>query len=69
MGISDYEYVNFQENYELNYHLRKVSKKETENNRTILRIMGNELKTKLNKTRVTHKEFHEYILTQLYRLE
>ncbi|QTF09805.1 hypothetical protein [Brenneria izadpanahii] len=69
MAISDHDYVNFSEDYELNYHLRKVNKRETEKNRSTLRTMGTELKNQLGKTRVTHSEFHAYILTQLSRLD
>lgn len=68
MGLSDHEYVNFSEDYELNYHLRKVNKQESMTNRATLRIMGAELKTRLNKTYLTHAEFHAYIKTQLHRL-
>lgn len=69
MGISDHEYVNFSEDYELNYHLKKVSKAQTEKNRTTLRTMGTELKTQLGKARITHAEFHAYISKNLYRLD
>ncbi|MFP1815305.1 hypothetical protein ACLEC2_05720 [Lonsdalea quercina] len=69
MAISDHDYVNFSEDYELNYHLRKVNKRETERNRSALGDMGTELKKRLDKSRVTHSEFHAYILTQLNRLE
>lgn len=68
MALSDHEYVNFSEDYELNYHLRKVSKQESIVNRATLRTMGAELKSRLNKTYLTHAEFHAYILTQLHRL-
>lgn len=69
MGISDHEYVNFSEDYELNYHLKKVSKAQTEKNRTTLRTMGKELKTQYGKTLITHAEFHSYILKNLSRLD
>jgi len=68
MALSDHEYVNFSEDYELNYHLRKVSKQESIANRATLRTMGAELKARLGKTFLTHKEFHAYILTQIHRL-
>ncbi|EBB5751499.1 hypothetical protein AAC31_23380 [Salmonella enterica subsp. enterica serovar Enteritidis] len=68
MALSDHEYVNFSEDYELDYHLRKVNKQESAANRTTLRTMGTELKARLNKTYLTHAEFHTYIQTQLYRL-
>lgn len=50
MALSDHEYVNFSEDYELNYHLRKVNKQESATNRATLRTMGTELKARLNKT-------------------
>lgn len=65
MALSDHEYVNFSENYELNYHLKKVNKPELMTNRVTLRIMGTELKARLNKAYLTHVEFHVYIQTQL----
>lgn len=69
MALSDHEYVNFSEDYELNYHLRKVDKQQSISNRDTLRKMGVELKARLNKTFLTHSEFHAYILTQLHRLD
>jgi hypothetical protein len=33
-----------------------------------LKTMGDELKTKLNQTYLTHAEFHAYVKTQLARL-
>ena len=69
MGISDHDYVNFSQDHELNYHLRKVDKRQTENNRNTLRSMGNELKSRLGKSRVTHGEFHPYVVSQKSRLE
>lgn len=69
MALNDHEYVNFSEDYELNYHLRKVNKRETEKNRQTLRVMGDELKRRLAKHFLTHSEFHQYVLTQLYRLD
>ena len=68
MALSDHEYVNFSEEYELNYHLRKVSKQGSIANRATLRTMGTELKAHLGKKFLTHAEFHAYILTQLNRL-
>jgi len=66
---SDHELVNFSQDYELNYVLTKVGKRQTETNRKTLRTMGAELKTKLGKTTVTHKEFFDYVKGQLHRLE
>lgn len=69
MSISDHDYVNFSEDYELNYHLKKVDKRQTESNRDTLKIMGRELKTQTGKARLQHGEFHTYVLRQKSRLE
>ncbi len=67
--MNDHDYVNFSEDYELNYHLRKVDKRQTETNRSILRDMGGELKRITGKARLQHGEFHSYVSTQTFRLE
>lgn len=67
--MKDHDYVNFSEDYELNYHAKKVGKRETEANRAKLRTMGTELKAKTGKTRLTHGEFHPYVNTNKGRLE
>lgn len=67
--MNDHDYVNFSEDHELNYHLKKVDKRQTEKNRETLKSMGNELKTATGKSRLTHDEFHKYVKTQLHRLE
>ncbi|MGL4000197.1 hypothetical protein ACR3LR_10315 [Pantoea eucalypti] len=66
---SDHELVNFGETYELNFVLGKVGKRQTESNRAKLVILGSELKTKLNKRTVTHKELYDYVNTKLALLE
>jgi hypothetical protein len=68
MALSDHEYVNFSEDYELDYHLRKVNKQQTHANRVTLGTLGAELKAQSGKTFLTHAEFHTYIQTQLHRL-
>ena len=69
MSYKDHELVNFSEEYELNYHLKKVNKRQTIANRAELVKMGDELKTSLDKRVLNHGEFHDYVKTQLYRLE
>lgn len=69
MGISDHDYVNFSEDYELNHRLKTVEKRQTQGNRDILVVMGNELKATLGKTRLLHSEFHPYVVKQKARLE
>ncbi|GKX54279.1 hypothetical protein SOASR030_03910 [Leminorella grimontii] len=68
MGLNEREFVNFSEDYELDYHLRKAEKQKSEVNRMTLRIMGNELKKRLDAQRVTHEQLHGYIVEQPYRL-
>jgi hypothetical protein len=68
VNIHDHEYVNFSEGHELNYHLRDVNKQQSEVNRNMLRVMGEELKEELTVYFVTHAQFRNYINPQLYRL-
>lgn len=67
--MKDHDYVNFSEEHELNYHLRKVEKRQTESNRDLLVVMGKELKKDLDKARLTHAEFHPYVSKHKSRLE
>ncbi|MCE2596607.1 hypothetical protein K6Y31_17605 [Motilimonas cestriensis] len=69
MGISDNDYVNFSQDHELDYHLRKVSKRQTDANRKELKQMGEELKKLSGKTRLLHNEFHPYVDKNKFRLE
>ena len=68
MSISDHDYVNFSEEHELNYQLKKVEKRQTENNRNVLKLMGEELKRQENKSRLKHSEFHPYVKKEKQRL-
>jgi len=65
---NDRELVNLSEEYELNYHLKKVHKLQNTANRETLRAMAFELKTREKKNYLTHVEFNEYIHNQLHRL-
>lgn len=40
MTLSIHEYVNFSEDYELNYHLRDIDKHQSEVNRNTLHVTG-----------------------------
>ena len=62
MSISDHEYVNFSEDYELNYHLDLVGKSNSISNRSYLREnTGPRAKKNLNKSMLTHDEFKPYV--------
>lgn len=67
--MNDHDYVNFSEDHELNYHLRKVDKRQTIDNRAMLRTFGVELKAATEKRRLTHGEFSPYVAENKWRLE
>lgn len=69
MAISDHEYVNFSEDYEMNYILRKFNKAQSAENRSKLRVMGDECKASLGVSRLTHAQFHPYVKRNLHRLD
>ena len=53
---SDRETVNFSEDHELNYHLKKNGLSSSKDNRAKLVELGSELKKKLDKNILTHEE-------------
>ncbi len=59
----DGQMVNFSQDYELNYILADVLKKsETESNRKILKIIGDDYKKDKSTTIIYHrKDFYDYI--------
>ncbi|BDU41052.1 hypothetical protein [Vibrio nigripulchritudo] len=67
--MNDSDYVNFSQDHELNHHLKKVNKRQTQENRNELKKMGDELKKSTGKTRIKHGEFNRYIRNNLYRLD
>lgn len=69
MAISDHEYVNFSEDYEMNYILRKFNKSQSLGNRSQLRKMGDECKRSLGVSRLKHSQFHPYVQKNLSRLD
>ncbi|BDA63138.1 hypothetical protein [Shewanella xiamenensis] len=61
--MNDWDYVNFSEDYEMNYHLGLVGKSKSEYNRKHLRDNTQwTAKTKLDKTRITHAEFKPFVI-------
>ena len=69
MGVSEHEYVNFSEDYELNYRLRVNDLRQTEENRTALIQLGDELKAALNKARITHGELQNVMPGNMGRFQ
>ncbi|KJR29096.1 hypothetical protein BOO91_17500 [Vibrio navarrensis] len=61
--MNDWDYVNFSEDHEMDYHLGLVSKSKSEYNRKYLRDNTQwTAKNKLDKTRITHTEFKPFVI-------
>ncbi|MCE8015919.1 hypothetical protein HOP62_07505 [Halomonas sp. MCCC 1A17488] len=67
--MNDHDYVNFSQDHELNYILKKFGKRQTEANRAALFDMGQFLKGFTGKARLQHGEFHKHVEQNLVRLE
>ena len=68
---SDRDWIDFNEEYELNYILRKFGKRQSKVNRDAL-VNGilPECKEKLgDKTRISHEDFYPYLEKHLRELE
>ena len=65
----DRNQVNFGEDYELNRHLRKEGKRQTQENRDALKAIGDKVKKDLGKTRLTHGELEEGIKKNKSKLD
>lgn len=64
MAYNDWDYVNFSQEYELNYILRKYNWAQTEENRNLLIELGETCKRLLERTSsqaITHGEFYKYL--------
>lgn len=61
--MNDWEYVNFSQDHEMDYHLGLVGKSKSEYNRKYLRDNTQRTaKDELNKTRITHTEFKPFVI-------
>ncbi len=66
MSYSDHEFINRSEDYELNDHLRKNGKKESQTNRNTL---VSEISKKVGNGRMTHKEVDNLIQSNISKYE
>jgi len=66
---SDYATVNFGENHELNYHLKKHGLSQSKGNRETLTELGSELKEKLGKRVLTHEEVDSLIAENIAKFD
>jgi large subunit ribosomal protein L21 len=66
---SDYATVNFGENHELNYHLKKHGLSQSKGNRETLTELGSGLKEKLGKRVLTHEEVDSLIAENIAKFD
>lgn len=62
---SDWEFINFSQDHEMDYILSQYNWEKNEENRKILRKWGEEAKSYLGRTstqNITHDEFYKFIL-------
>jgi hypothetical protein len=69
MSKKDSSYVNFSEEHELNSLLRKIGKRQTGDNRSLLKDMGAKLKSMLGKKILQQTEFQSYIESKKSELD
>lgn len=63
LQMNDWDYVNFSEDYEMNYHLGLVSKSQSYDNRRYLRDKTqHKAKQSLGKEVITHSEFKPFVI-------
>lgn len=63
--LSDHATVNFGEDHELNYHLKKHSLSQTKENREMLTTLGKAVKVELEKKVLTHEEVDAAIVKNI----
>lgn len=61
MATKDQKYINFSEDYELNYILKRYNKRETNKNRELIRNHGQTCKNSLGKRSITHETFYQFL--------
>ncbi len=68
--MNDWDYVNFSQDHEMDYHLGLVSKSKSIKNREYLRNYTQwTAKEALNKTVLTHSEFKPFVIADKPKLE
>lgn len=68
--MNDWDFVNFSEDHEMNYHLGLVGKSKSVSNRKFLRDETQlTAKSALNKTIITHEEFKPFVSDDSNNLE
>ena len=67
--MKDKKYVNFSEEYELNHHLRKANKRQTKENREVVKAIGDNLKSANDVSRLKHGDLEAAIKKSKSKLE
>ncbi|WP_024597001.1 MULTISPECIES: hypothetical protein [unclassified Pseudoalteromonas] len=68
--MNDWDYVNFSEDHEMDYHLGLVNKSKSHANRAFLRENTQwTAKNGLDKKIITHTEFKPYVIADKINLE
>ena len=57
----DAKFINFSEEHELDYILKKYGKEPSKENRDLLKEFGKKAKEFLRKTMLEHDEFYKYL--------
>ena len=57
----DAKFINFSEEHELDYILKKYGKEPSKENRDLLKEFGKKAKEFLGKTMLGHEEFYKYL--------
>ena len=57
----DAKFINFSEEHELDYILKKYGKETSEENRDLLKEFGKQAKELLEKTMLGHQDLYKYI--------
>ena len=57
----DAKFINFSEEHELDYILKKYGKEPSKENRVVLKGFGERAKKLLGKTMLGHEEFYKYL--------
>ena len=57
----DAKFINFSEEHELDYILKKYGKEPSKENRDFLKEFGKKTKELLGKTMLGHEEFYKYL--------
>ena len=68
MSYSDHDHVNFEQDHELDFILRKYGMERSQQNRNVLKEIGKICREKHGKSILTHKEFYGCVEAHKHKL-